>query len=179
MSTFLKKWSRSSHPEVFLVKVVQKICSKFTVEHPCQKIISIKLLQQRYWNHTSGWVLSCKFAAFFRTPFTKNTSRWLLLIIPNMARFVEKSHNEIFNFRRTPPEMFLEKRCSENLQQIYRKTPIPKCGWNHTSAWVFINSCVFSEYIFLKTPPEVCFWILAWFQLINHTFIINVTYWTR
>ena len=26
---------RSSHPEVFLRKVVLKICSKFTGEHPC------------------------------------------------------------------------------------------------------------------------------------------------
>ena len=43
------------------------------------------------------------------------------------------------------------KRCSENMQQIYSRTPMPKCGsskvalyWNHTSAWVF--SCKFAEY---------------------------------
>ena len=34
---------RSSHPEVFLVKGVLKKCSKFTGEHPCQSVISIKL----------------------------------------------------------------------------------------------------------------------------------------
>ena len=34
---------RSSHPEVFLEKVVLKICSKFTGEHPCRSVISIKL----------------------------------------------------------------------------------------------------------------------------------------
>ena len=34
---------RSSHPEVFLVKGVLKICSKFTGEHPCRNVISIKL----------------------------------------------------------------------------------------------------------------------------------------
>ena len=37
------------------------------------------------------------------------------------------------------------KKCSENVQQIYRRTPMPKCDfnivalqlyWNHTSAWV-------------------------------------------
>ena len=33
---------RSSHPEVFLEKGVLKICSKFTGEHPCQNMISIK-----------------------------------------------------------------------------------------------------------------------------------------
>ena len=38
----------------------------------------------------------------------------------------------------------LEKSCFENMQQIYRRTPMPKCDfnrfakqlyWNHTSAW--------------------------------------------
>ena len=33
---------RSSHPEVLLGKGVLKICSKFTREHPCQSVISIK-----------------------------------------------------------------------------------------------------------------------------------------
>ena len=31
---------RSSHPEVFLVKGVLKIFSKFTGEHPCRSVIS-------------------------------------------------------------------------------------------------------------------------------------------
>ena len=52
----------SSQPEVFLEKAVLKICSKFTGEHPCRSVISIKLL--------------C------RAPFIKSTSGWLLLIIP-------------------------------------------------------------------------------------------------
>ena len=45
------------------------------------------------------------------------------------------------------------KRCSENIQQIYRRTPMAKCDfnkvakqlyWNHTSAWV--SSCKFTAY---------------------------------
>ena len=35
---------RSSRSEVFLGKGVLKICSKFTGEHPCRSVISIKLL---------------------------------------------------------------------------------------------------------------------------------------
>ena len=35
---------RSSCPEVLLRKVVLKICRKFTREHPCRSVISIKLL---------------------------------------------------------------------------------------------------------------------------------------
>ena len=37
---------RNSRPEVFLRKGILKICSKFTVEHPCRSVISINLL----WN---------------------------------------------------------------------------------------------------------------------------------
>ena len=35
--------------------------------------------KQLYWNRTLAWVFSCKFAAIFRTPFSKNTSEGLLL----------------------------------------------------------------------------------------------------
>ena len=59
----LWKRFRSSHPGVFFEKGVLEICSKFTGKHPCRSVISIKLL--------------C------RTPFTKNTSRWLLLKVSN------------------------------------------------------------------------------------------------
>ena len=33
---------RSSHQELFLIKGILKICSKFTGEHPCRSVISIK-----------------------------------------------------------------------------------------------------------------------------------------
>ena len=54
----------------------------------------------------------------------------------------------------------LRKRCSENMQHIYRRTPLPKChfnevalqlSWNQTSAFVF--SCKYAayfQYIFSK-----------------------------
>ena len=35
---------RSSRPDVFLRKGVLRICSKFTGEHPCRSVVSIKLL---------------------------------------------------------------------------------------------------------------------------------------
>ena len=49
---------------------------------------------------------------------------------------------------------YLQKRCSEGMQQIYRRTPMPKCDfnkvakqlyWNHPSAWVF--SYKFAAYL--------------------------------
>ena len=39
---------RSSPPEVFLGKGLLKICSKFTGEHPCRSVISIKLQSKFY-----------------------------------------------------------------------------------------------------------------------------------
>ena len=33
-------------------------------------------------------------------------------------------------FQKQPPGGVLSKRCSENMQQIYRRTPMPKCGFN-------------------------------------------------
>ena len=52
-----------------------------------------------------------------------------------------------------PPKGVPSERCSENMQQIYRRSPMPKWDfnkvpkqlyWNHTSAWVF--SCKFAVY---------------------------------
>ena len=72
---------RSSHPEVFLRKVILKICSKFPGEHPCPSVISIKLLcnfaEITLWHGCSPVNL----LHIFRTPFPKNTSGRPLLIL--------------------------------------------------------------------------------------------------
>ena len=55
--------------------------------------------------------------------------------------------------RNSHPKVFLGKGVSENMQQIYRRTSMPKCdfnkvakqlNWNHFWAWVF--SCKFAAY---------------------------------
>ena len=51
-----------------LKKRYSEICRKFTGEHSCQGMISIKLLQL-YWNQTSTCVFSYKFAAYFQNIF--------------------------------------------------------------------------------------------------------------
>ena len=71
--------NRSSRPEVFLVKGVLKIRSKFTREHPRQSVSLIKLLcnftEFTLWHGCSPINL----LYIFRTPLTKNTSGGLLL----------------------------------------------------------------------------------------------------
>ena len=52
---------------------------------------------------------------------------------------------KMYSFQKQPPRRILRKSCSENMQQIYWKTPMSKCDfnkvakqlyWNPTSAWV-------------------------------------------
>ena len=106
---------RSSRPEVFLGKGVPKICSKFTGEHPCRSVISIKLqsdlteiallhgcslvnllhiFRTGFPLNTSGRLLLtyCYIKhCCIRTPFPKNTSGWLLLI--NEIKVLQKFDN--------------------------------------------------------------------------------------
>ena len=69
---------RNSHPKLFLRKGVLKIYIKFTGEHPCRIVISIKLLcnfiEITFWHGCSINLLY-----IFRTPLPKNTSGLLLL----------------------------------------------------------------------------------------------------
>ena len=110
-ANFFKKITRSSHPEVFLVKGVLKICSKFTGEHPCRSVISIKLLCNFIEIALRHGCSPVNLLHIFRTPFTKNTSRWLLLIILTMASFVKKAQHKLSLKRSLTSEAPIQ-RCS-------------------------------------------------------------------
>ena len=70
--TFYK--NRSSHQEVFLRKGFLKIYSKFTGEHPCRSVISIKLLCS-FIEITIRYECSpVNLLHIFSTPFRENTS---------------------------------------------------------------------------------------------------------
>ena len=60
---------RSSHQDVFLGKGVLKIYSKFTVEHPCQSMISIQLLCNLTEIELWHWCSPVNLLHIFRTPF--------------------------------------------------------------------------------------------------------------
>ena len=61
---------RSSRPEVFLGKGVLKIRMKFTREHPCRIVISIKLLCN-FIEIALRHGFSYKLAAYFQNTFSK------------------------------------------------------------------------------------------------------------
>ena len=75
---------RSSHPEVFLEKGILKICSKFTAEHPCRCVISIKLLCNFIEITLRHRYSPVNLLHIFITPFTKNTSGRLFLYVLTM-----------------------------------------------------------------------------------------------
>ena len=71
--------------------------------------------------------------------------------------------------QKQPSRGLLEERCSKNMQQIYRRTPMPKCDFNkqlhrnRSSAWVYVL------HIF-RTPLDGCFWS---FLVITGSFYIG------
>ena len=72
--------NRSISPEVFLWKVVLKICSKFTGEHPCGSVISIKLLCNFINVTLSHGCPLVNLLLILTTPFYKNTFEGLLVV---------------------------------------------------------------------------------------------------
>ena len=66
---------------MFLRKCVLKICSKFTGEPPCRSVISIKLLCNFIEITLRHGCSHVNLLHISRTPFSENTSGWLLPII--------------------------------------------------------------------------------------------------
>ena len=89
--------------------------------------------------------------------------------------------------QKQPSSGVIIKRCSENMQQIYRRTPMPECDfnkaalqlyWNHTSAWVFSSKFVAyfqntfsSEHIWAAASAGTCIALLCTF--LSHSVINN------
>ena len=73
--------SRRSLPEVFLRKGVLKTCIKFTGEHQCRSVISMKLQSNFIEIALRHGCSPVNLLHIFRTAFLKNNSGWLLLII--------------------------------------------------------------------------------------------------
>ena len=84
----------SSPSEVFLRKVVLKICSKFTGVHPCQSGISINLQSNFTQIALRHGFSPVNLLHIFRTPFSKNTP-WRLLLNTNNLAEVLWSNNKI------------------------------------------------------------------------------------
>ena len=51
--------------------------------------------------------------------------------------------NKFIYIQKQPPRGIPRKWCSENMQQIYRRTPMPKCDFNKSCKE---NTLCFTEY---------------------------------
>ena len=82
----------TSSPEMFLGKDVLKICSKFTGEHPCRSMVSIKLLCNFIEIALQHGYSPANMQHIFRTPFPRNASGWLLGLLgfQNWMMFIVK-----------------------------------------------------------------------------------------
>ena len=72
---FLQKLSSRRVPSKRCSENIQAIYRRT----PLQKCDFNKVVLQLYWNRTSAWVLSCKFAVYFKSTFPKSTPGRLLL----------------------------------------------------------------------------------------------------
>ena len=70
---------------MFLIKGVLKICCKFTGEHPCRSVISIKLQSNFIEIKLRHGCSPVNLLHIFRTSFLKNTSGGLLLKLPKFS----------------------------------------------------------------------------------------------
>ena len=126
------------------------------------------LLSGRCLKHTSGarikdlglWIVIWCFCQAPSSPYRK-MSYFTFKDENSSQHELERKRYNIYcwyketytNIQKQPPRGVPRKKCSENMQQIYRRTPMPKCDfnkvakqlyWNCTSAWVF--SCKFTAY---------------------------------
>ena len=147
----------------FLRKSCSENIQHITGEHP-------RLAIQSYWNHNSARVFSRKFTVFFQKPFHKNTfwgcNRWIALRVISSREHlsqvltIAKLQLPVSRIQKQPSSGGLRKRFSENIEQIYRRTPTPKCDFNKSyfgMGVLLYICCIFSEHLSMRTRMEGCF----------------------
>ena len=112
---------------------------------------------------------------------------WLILFFESsditimMTLYLQKTKEGSLKFftliQKQPYRSILRKRCSENMQQIYRRTPMPKCNFIgscfatlltmifcfatllnlHFGMRFLLQICsIFSKHLFLRAPLKGC-----------------------
>ena len=100
---------------------------------------------------------------------TKDEKLYILQKISNYESNLALTHKikDLFGSegiqKKQPSRSVLRKRCSENMQPIYRITSMSKCEFNKLHfgmgvlLYVKFAACLFSEHIFLKPPQDAFF----------------------
>ena len=107
---------------------------------------SSKLYTTRYYGQRArNYITFVKIIVFYLWWHSQNQNYWKLFSA----------------IQKQPPRGVPGKRCSKNIQQIYRRTPMPKCDF--TSAWGCspVNLLHIFRTPFLRTPLGGFFWLLV------------------
>ena len=69
---------------------------------------------------------------------TNQLTCFYILPVFNERNFIADYY---FNYKKHPSRGVLKKRCFENMQQIYRRTPMPKCMQSNSIEITFRHGC--------------------------------------
>ena len=70
-------------------------------------------------------------------------------------------------FQKQPPRRVPRKRCSESMQQIYRRTPMPKCDFSNFIEIALRHGCSPVNLLYIFRPP--CFKNISGWLLLDFT----------
>ena len=116
---------RSSHPEAFLGKVFWKYAVNLQ-ENIHEEVCFNKFAKQLYWDRTSAWTFSCKFAPYFQNTFSEEH---LCRRIPKIQGFISRKLSNQF------PENKFQYLESLSIKFGFLITKIPKTelpnNWRH------------------------------------------------
>ena len=104
-----------------------------------------KVAKQLHWNHSSAWVFSCKFTAYFKNTFSKDqlwmaASDYLNLSITQSLKIFKKIYQSLFFFTK-PFEASQKQSFLSNYSRSYRVS-------NCYDGWAFIASLYDRQWLF-------------------------------
>ena len=58
-------------------------------------------------------------------------------VVKSKLKGRSKLFETYYKYQKQPPRGVLKKRCSENMQQTYTRTPMPKCDFNKVALQLY------------------------------------------
>ena len=153
------------------MKVLKLKTHHFNKNLPCHKsmLTQVKRRVENGSQKKEG-VLTVATLFYWKFCFSLRTYKELILCTnyPQMPIFILFLSAGVlfqgFFFQKQPPRGALSKRCFKNMQQIYWRTPMPKCDFNKVALQLYFGmvvlqyiSSIFLEHLFLGAPLGECF----------------------
>ena len=113
--------------------------TRSNIRHPCasarifgksffKKRTSFKLYLELFINHKRHEPIAMEISV--KMIMQDHHSESLNDICPLFLFAIQRFFTRVFYYQKQPSEVFSGKRCSENMQQIYRRTSMPKCSFS-------------------------------------------------